>query len=160
MGDLPFFHTHLRRMFALWTFPSQPFTLTLTYTLFNLESLHQGRLARRQTPQEKRTVTKKEIVKQISDRIGLTQLKTKEIVQQTFDAIVDTLLEAGRIEERIHDGVEGLLHDFFGLQLREANAVGYLLDDLFFGHGPFLLRRLPAGEPTLVERFKIKERIG
>jgi len=45
-------------------------------------------------------VTKKEIVKQISDRIGLTQLKTKEIVQQTFDAIVDTLLEAGRIELR------------------------------------------------------------
>ena len=50
--------------------------------------------------QENRTVTKKEIVKQISDRIGLTQLKTKEIVQQTFDAIVDTLLEDGRIELR------------------------------------------------------------
>src|SRR2546430_1017563 len=46
------------------------------------------------------TVTKKEIVKQISERIGLTQLKTKEIVQQTFDAIVDTLLEVGRIELR------------------------------------------------------------
>jgi len=45
-------------------------------------------------------VTKKEIVKQISDRIGLTQLKTKEIVQQTFDAIVETLLEDGRIELR------------------------------------------------------------
>jgi nucleoid DNA-binding protein len=45
-------------------------------------------------------VTKKEIVKQISDRIGLTQLKTKEIVQQTFDAIVKTLLEDGRIELR------------------------------------------------------------
>jgi integration host factor subunit beta len=45
-------------------------------------------------------VTKKEIVKQISERIGLTQLKTKEIVQQTFDAIVDTLLEVGRIELR------------------------------------------------------------
>jgi nucleoid DNA-binding protein len=45
-------------------------------------------------------MTKKEIVKQISDRIGLTQLKTKEIVQQTFDAIVDTLLEQGRIELR------------------------------------------------------------
>jgi nucleoid DNA-binding protein len=45
-------------------------------------------------------VTKKEIVRQISDRIGLTQLKTKEIVQQTFDAIVDTLLEVGRIELR------------------------------------------------------------
>ena len=45
-------------------------------------------------------MTKKEIVKQISDRIGLTQLKTKEIVQQTFDAIVDTLIEQGRIELR------------------------------------------------------------
>jgi integration host factor subunit beta len=45
-------------------------------------------------------VTKKEIVKQIADKIGLTQLKTKEIVQQTFDAIVETLLEVGRIELR------------------------------------------------------------
>ena len=45
-------------------------------------------------------MTKKEIVKQISDKIGLTQLKTKEIVQQTFDAIVETLLEVGRIELR------------------------------------------------------------
>jgi DNA-binding protein HU-beta/integration host factor subunit beta len=45
-------------------------------------------------------VTKKEIVKQISERIGLTQLKTKEIVQQTFDAIVETLIEVGRIELR------------------------------------------------------------
>ena len=45
-------------------------------------------------------MTKKEIVKQIPERIGLTQLKTKDIVQQTFDAIVDTLLEVGRIELR------------------------------------------------------------
>ncbi len=45
-------------------------------------------------------MTKKEIVKQISDRIGLTQLKTKEIVQQTFDAIVDTLIAERRIELR------------------------------------------------------------
>ena len=45
-------------------------------------------------------MTKKEIVKQISDELGLTQLKTKEIVQQTFDAIVETLLEDGRIELR------------------------------------------------------------
>ena len=41
-------------------------------------------------------VTKKEIVKTISDEIGLTQLKTKEIVQKTFDAIVDTLVEDTR----------------------------------------------------------------
>ena len=45
-------------------------------------------------------MTKKEIVKQIADRIGETQLKTKEIVQRTFDAIVDTLIEQGRIELR------------------------------------------------------------
>jgi len=45
-------------------------------------------------------VTKKEIVKQIADRLQLTQLKTKDIVQQTFDAIVDTLIEDGRIELR------------------------------------------------------------
>ncbi|HBI41915.1 MAG TPA: integration host factor subunit beta [Planctomycetales bacterium] len=45
-------------------------------------------------------MTKKEIVRQISERLDLTQLKTKEIVQQTFDAIVETLLEAGRIELR------------------------------------------------------------
>lgn len=45
-------------------------------------------------------MTKKEIVKDISDAIGLTQLKTKEIVQKTFDAIVKTLVEDGRIELR------------------------------------------------------------
>lgn len=45
-------------------------------------------------------MTKKEIVKQISEKLGLTQLKTKEIVQQTFDAIVDTLLSEKRIELR------------------------------------------------------------
>ena len=45
-------------------------------------------------------VTKKEIVKTISEEIGLTQLKTKEIVQKTFDAIVETLVDEGRIELR------------------------------------------------------------
>jgi integration host factor subunit beta len=45
-------------------------------------------------------VTKKEIVKAISEEIGLTQLKTKEIVQKTFDAIVETLVADGRIELR------------------------------------------------------------
>jgi nucleoid DNA-binding protein len=45
-------------------------------------------------------VTKKEIVKQIAERIHETQLKTKDIVQRTFDAIVDTLIEQGRIELR------------------------------------------------------------
>jgi integration host factor subunit beta len=45
-------------------------------------------------------VTKKEIVKKISEDIGLTQLKTKDIVQRTLDAIILTLVEEGRIELR------------------------------------------------------------
>lgn len=49
---------------------------------------------------EKRVVTKKEIVKTISEECGLTQLKTKEIVQRTFEAIIDTLVAEGRIELR------------------------------------------------------------
>jgi nucleoid DNA-binding protein len=45
-------------------------------------------------------VTKKEIVKTISEEIGLTQLQTKEIVQKTFDAIVKALVTQHRIELR------------------------------------------------------------
>jgi integration host factor subunit beta len=45
-------------------------------------------------------VTKKEIVKSISDKTGLTQLQIKEIVQLTFDGIVQTLLEERRVELR------------------------------------------------------------
>jgi nucleoid DNA-binding protein len=47
-------------------------------------------------------VTKKEIVRQIAERIEETQLKTKEIVQLTFDAIIDTLItsKSRRIELR------------------------------------------------------------
>ncbi len=45
-------------------------------------------------------MTKKEIVKTISEEIGLTQLRTKEIVQKTFDAIIDTLCDESRIELR------------------------------------------------------------
>ncbi len=45
-------------------------------------------------------MTKKDIVKAISDSIGMTQLKTKEIVQKTFEAIIDTLVEEERIELR------------------------------------------------------------
>ena len=45
-------------------------------------------------------MTKKEIVRQISERAQLTQLKTKEIVQWTFDAIIETLVTEGRIELR------------------------------------------------------------
>jgi integration host factor subunit beta len=47
-------------------------------------------------------VTKKEIVKEIADHLGLTQLQTKEIVQRTFDAIIETLVGSDdhRIELR------------------------------------------------------------
>ena len=45
-------------------------------------------------------MTKKEIVRTISEEIGLTQLQTKEIVQKTFDAIVETLVAEKRIELR------------------------------------------------------------
>ncbi len=51
-------------------------------------------------PVELAIVTKKEIVKKISEDIGLTQLKTKDIVQRTLDAIIQTLVTEGRIELR------------------------------------------------------------
>src|SRR5213080_5235545 len=49
---------------------------------------------------ETANVTKKEIVKKISEDIGLTQLKTKDIVQRTLNAIIQTLVTEGRIELR------------------------------------------------------------
>jgi nucleoid DNA-binding protein len=52
------------------------------------------------TSEEEGIVTKKEIVKTISEEVDLTQLKTKEVVQKTFDAIIDTLVKNGRIELR------------------------------------------------------------
>jgi len=45
-------------------------------------------------------VTKKDIVKLISNHLGLPQVKTKQVVQMTFDAIIDALQEEGRIELR------------------------------------------------------------
>jgi nucleoid DNA-binding protein len=45
-------------------------------------------------------VTKKDIVRTISDEVGLTQQQTKKIVQRTFDSIIDTLVKEGRIELR------------------------------------------------------------
>ncbi|MBI1900569.1 MAG: HU family DNA-binding protein [Planctomycetia bacterium] len=45
-------------------------------------------------------MTKKEIVKSISDKLGHTQLNTKKTVQMVFDAIIDTLVVEGRIELR------------------------------------------------------------
>jgi nucleoid DNA-binding protein len=44
--------------------------------------------------------TKKDIVRKISERANLPQVKTKEIVQWTFDAIIDVLIHEGRIELR------------------------------------------------------------
>ncbi len=45
-------------------------------------------------------MTKKEIVKAISEETGLNQQEIKLIVQKTFDSIVKTLEEEGRIELR------------------------------------------------------------
>lgn len=45
-------------------------------------------------------MTKKDIVRTISEEVGLTQQQTKEIVQKTFDAIVECLVREGRIELR------------------------------------------------------------
>jgi len=54
-------------------------------------------------------VTKKEIVRNISEEIKLTQLDTKRIVQMTFDAIVETLVEDTRdkLEKGVRDGPLG-----------------------------------------------------
>lgn len=64
--------------------------MTLTIALLRLEVANSGGFP----------VTKKEIVRLISERAELTQLKTKEIVQWTFDAIIETLAKDGRIELR------------------------------------------------------------
>lgn len=45
-------------------------------------------------------MTKKDIVKAISDASGLPQGQTKVIVDRIFEAIVDTLVQEGRIELR------------------------------------------------------------
>ena len=45
-------------------------------------------------------MTKKEIVRTISERLGMTQLRTKDIVQSVFDCIIETLVDEGRIELR------------------------------------------------------------
>ena len=45
-------------------------------------------------------MTKKDIIKSIADRIGLTQVQTRQVVQGTFDAIIDTLAREGKIQLR------------------------------------------------------------
>jgi len=45
-------------------------------------------------------VTKKDIVRIVSEQLHQTQILTKEIVQKTFDVIIKTLGESRRIELR------------------------------------------------------------
>ena len=45
-------------------------------------------------------MTRKNIVRSISEDVGVTQLKTKKVVQMVFNAILDTLVEDGRVELR------------------------------------------------------------
>ncbi|MEM6364711.1 MAG: HU family DNA-binding protein [Planctomycetota bacterium] len=45
-------------------------------------------------------MTKKEIVRIVSEELGLTQQQTKDVVQRTFDSIIETLAREGRIELR------------------------------------------------------------
>ncbi len=52
-------------------------------------------------------MTKKEIVRTISEEMALTQLQTKEIVQKTFDAIIVTLVEDTK--EKLLQGCDGPL---------------------------------------------------
>ena len=46
------------------------------------------------------TMTKREIVRSVSEKLGLTQLDTKDIVQNVLDGIAETLVKEGRLELR------------------------------------------------------------
>mgnify|MGYP006102782643 FL=1 len=45
-------------------------------------------------------MTKKEIVRRISEELGIKQTDTKEVVQRTFDAIIEALATEQRVELR------------------------------------------------------------
>lgn len=45
-------------------------------------------------------MTKKEIVRLVSEKTDLSQQQTKEIVQKTFESIIEVLVNDGRIELR------------------------------------------------------------
>ena len=45
-------------------------------------------------------MTKKNIIRSISEELGHTQLQTSQIVHHVFDSIVNTLVEEGRVELR------------------------------------------------------------
>lgn len=51
-------------------------------------------------PKNKKSRTKKDLVRTIADRLDMPQLRTREIVQKTFDALIDALVEEGRVELR------------------------------------------------------------
>ena len=46
------------------------------------------------------TVNKREIIQQVAQQTGATQLLTREIIQATFDTIINVLVESGRLELR------------------------------------------------------------
>jgi len=45
-------------------------------------------------------MTKRDIVRTISEQLGLSQLQTRRVVQRTFEEIINTLAREGRIELR------------------------------------------------------------
>jgi nucleoid DNA-binding protein len=45
-------------------------------------------------------VTRKDIIRVISEELGFAQLQTRQIVQNLFDTIMNTLAEEGRVELR------------------------------------------------------------
>ena len=45
-------------------------------------------------------MTRKDIIRVISEQLGLTQRQTSQIVHNLFDAIVNTLVAEGRVELR------------------------------------------------------------
>lgn len=45
-------------------------------------------------------MTKKDMVKEIAEEMGITQVQAKKIAQRVFDRITETLLNEGRIELR------------------------------------------------------------
>ena len=45
-------------------------------------------------------MTRKDIIRVISEELGLTQIQTSQIVHDLFDAIVNTLARNGRVELR------------------------------------------------------------
>ena len=84
---------------------SNTLTLTLVITASTLESISgsqpDGEISLPfSIAEENEAVTKKEIIRVISEKVDLTQAETKQVVQMTFDAIVETLVDDGRIELR------------------------------------------------------------